>query len=233
MVSPFIIGAGINAVSGLWQQKRAQRFEGQKITMLAKDAKRAGIHPLAALGAVNYQNPYAGRDPIGAAASDIGKHAAAKEGESVLKENARKEGELLVAQTEEARSRTRLNNANSVRASGGPTAPALYDDNGRPIIHTQAQYILPSGEKVVGVNPEAAEVGPGELAIHGLAVGAGEGYAAVRGAYRTQDAQREYFDKFERSLRTDVPYGTIVKDEVFKRFEWQYTKSGWRRRAYR
>lgn len=67
LAAPLIGGIG-NIIGGIFgrksakkERRRAEAFERQRIQMTAADAKAAGIHPLAALGAATtYQNPYMG-----------------------------------------------------------------------------------------------------------------------------------------------------------------------------
>lgn len=82
-MSGIIAAAGITAGAGLLggflssssskkAQRKAEAFERQRIQMTVADAKKAGIHPLAALGAgTAYTNPYTSI-PSGGMANAIG-----------------------------------------------------------------------------------------------------------------------------------------------------------------
>ena len=232
-MDPLVIGAGISAVSGLLQQDRAQKFERGRIPRTVKQMREAGLHASLAFpgAASSYQNPYVGPDPIGQAATDIGKAESRKQSEAITNTNAKLEGELIQAQIEEAQSRTRLNNVNANR---NPSAvPPRFDEKGYPIINTVARYILPSGETILGLNPEAAEVGIGEAVIGLGTIAGGEGLVHSNNVIQSQAGRREYYEAFEKSLDPDAPLGTIAVEDKLKEFEWQKTKRGWIRRKRR
>lgn len=71
MIGAAAITAGAGLLGGIMGKKsrkkeiaQAQAFEAQRIRMMVRDAKAAGIHPLAAMGvAANYQNPFQGLGP--------------------------------------------------------------------------------------------------------------------------------------------------------------------------
>lgn len=118
---------GFEYFSQRQQQSNARKWEAGQIQRIAKDAKAAGIHPLAALGAnVSYQNPYFGSgsgsvlgEGISNLADEYSQSVSRSEGRSLEK----KQEQLLDEQILEARSRTILNQANAKRALVGPGAP--------------------------------------------------------------------------------------------------------------
>ena len=148
------------------QQRRALNFERNRISYLADDAKRAGIHPYAALGAgAGYSNPYTS-SPVGSAIADgvgaVGDAIDGKIGEAKGKNLRAKQGELLDAQIAETRSRTVLNSANAKRALIGPRAAT--DPFGMRKENALIEVKLEDGTIVKIPNPDVYEIGPTELA---------------------------------------------------------------------
>lgn len=175
LIGGLVKGAGIakailpfagKAVLDKMSQDRAYRFEGQKIQMLARDARAAGIHPLAAMGAASgYQNPF-GSSPAGNALGD-GINAFREDQAAARQERAdaplrKKQSELLDAQIAEARSRTTLNQANAHRTLVGPAAS--LDPYAPRKENALISVRLENGETVLMPNPDLYEISPTELA---------------------------------------------------------------------
>lgn len=174
-------GALISGIFGSKQQKSAQAFEQNRIGMTVREAKKHGIHPLAALGQASaYQNPFMG-NPVGdALASGIAGADAAyeqKKAEEAAKPLQDKRIELLDAQIAESRSRTLLNAGNAKRAlvgnqghlgtvGGLEALDNVVTPNGvvkRPVEVDPSknvpmrQHVVIGDKQVVGINPEATE----------------------------------------------------------------------------
>ena len=148
------------------QQKKAIKFEKNKLQYLAADAKKAGIHPYAALGAgAGYSNPYTS-SPVGSSIADgvgaLGDAIDGKIGEAKGKDLKAKQGELLDAQIAETRSRTVLNSANAKRALIGPHAST--DPFRMRKENALIEVKLEDGTVVKIPNPDVYEIGPTELA---------------------------------------------------------------------
>lgn len=159
----------------------AERWEKKRVRRIARDAKKAGLHPLAVMGNnSSYSSPIqvgAGFNPVtdgantGSAIGDAiasgaatiankvdGKANAMAKAEA---ENMKKEGQLLDAQILESRSRTLLNQTNARRSLVGPQSPvdpfAIRQEN------ALMEVKLENGDKVLIPNPDVYEVGPSEL----------------------------------------------------------------------
>lgn len=113
-------GSILGGKSSKSAQKRAHAFEAQRIRMMAKDAKLAGIHPLAALGvASSYQNPVMGvpssgyAQGLGALGQGLSQAATdyAQGQKSARAEKA--EGDLLTYQKAESKARMAESLANA------------------------------------------------------------------------------------------------------------------------
>ncbi len=161
-------GQIIGAVGGIYsahrnrrnQQKsiaRNEQREDSKIQRTVDQAKAAGIHPLAALGASpSYSSPSV-VDTTGSAIGDgIARTIQAKQG----KPQQDLQQQLMRAQLDEATSRTQLSRAQAFRVLNPSAIP--------PEISTMAWYTGKDGERFQGPNPEAYEMSPAELAAGAL-----------------------------------------------------------------
>ncbi len=174
---PFV-GPLIEGIFGQKQEKKSEAFERQRIQMTATDAKAAGIHPLAAIGAASgYTNPFQGSSPTGSA---IGDGIAASRTSKLDSRQAK----LIDAQILESQSRTILNQANAKRAlpspglGGGPlTAFSTPRDGGTGRgVRTEPEADLSGVQSVNlgkftgwGPSSEAFEVGISEI-VAGAAI---------------------------------------------------------------
>ncbi len=132
---------------------RNEAREDSKIQRTVEQAKAAGIHPLAALGASpSYSSPSV-VDTTGSTIGDgIARTMEAKQGAKLSTLN----NTLIQSQIDEATSRTQLAKAQAFRVLN-PQAEI-------PQISTTAIYTDRNGEKFEGPNPEANEMSPHELA---------------------------------------------------------------------
>lgn len=186
-----VVGGLIGARSVSNQQKKAHQFEKRRIQTLAKDAKAAGIHPYAALGAgAGYSNPFTSSPAgsfIGDGVAAAGQGIDEEFGKSASKSLASKQGELLDAQIAEARSRTVLNSANAKRTLIGPSAPtdpfAMRKEN------ALIEVRLENGTIVKIPNPDVYEVGPTELVTGRTLLEGGRG---VKAAQDTPKSKQKY-----------------------------------------
>ena len=164
MVNPMIASALIGAAGSVYssyrnkrnQEKAISRNEAREDTKIQRtvdQAKAAGIHPLAALGASpSYSSPSV-VDTTGSAIGDgIARtiQAKAQQPQKNLQQ------QLMKAQLDEATSRTQLSRAQAFRVLNPTATP--------PEISTGAWYTGKDGTRFWGPNPEAYEMSPAELA---------------------------------------------------------------------
>ncbi len=162
-LAPMVTSALIGAAGSVYSSHRNKRNqekaisrnearEDTKIQRTVDQAKAAGIHPLAALGASpSYSSP-AVNDTTGSAIGDgIARTIQAKQG--VKQSNL--QSLLIQTQIDEATSRTQLAKAQAFRVLN-PQAEI-------PQISTTAIYTDKNGNKFVGPNPEANEMSPMEM----------------------------------------------------------------------
>lgn len=162
-----LLSAGGRLLGGIFGQNNQAATQGdvtaREMRAKIETGKEFGLHPLAAIGAQTsgYAGNYLG-DALGDAAGALGEgYAKARDPLS------KKQGELIDAQVEEARSRTLLNKAEAasrIRASmdphgpgSGPQAPGIQRT---PLIQ---RVDSPDGKHGYGLNPDAFEIGLGEL----------------------------------------------------------------------
>lgn len=221
-MDPFVtgglIGAGSDLLGGIMGRNSAKAMAGtywakekRFIRRRARDARAAGIHPLAALGATASYGPAQGGDggfgdSIGRAGGAIADAYAAKEAYKRDAPLRNKEMELLDAQILESRSRTMLNAANARRPIYGPRPKITGVTSGlegldpgetgkprgervEPTPNLGArQKVSLGGSTATGPNPEAFEVGLSEL-IAG---------AMIYGPQWAADHLREYAEEVSK-----------------------------------
>lgn len=192
-IVPAVISAA-GQLGSAYINKKAQP-KGDSFLKRVRDAKKVGIHPLAAIGASSFHEPFnqtgadlaltadhlaGGLRDVFAAQQRKRQEAAEvdqRKRDQVLQE---KEATLIDAQIAESRSRTLLNAANAKRVAY-PDRPLINGTNGgietldgRPLVKEPARNI-PARQKVqlgkheaIGPSPEAFEVGLSELIAGGL-----------------------------------------------------------------
>lgn len=164
-----LLGGHLNRKAQEKRDRKAHEFERTRIRTVAADAKAAGIHPLAALGAASgYQNPYGG--PVSGSTMGDGFAAAGQYiGDAIDKRGQKKQAatlnekqiDLVDAQIIESRSRTLLNQANAKRALVGPQAP--HDPYAIRKENALIKVKLENGTEVYMPNPDVYEVSPAEM----------------------------------------------------------------------
>lgn len=166
------IGSLVGGLIGRNEQRRSQKqalkFEKHKLRYLARDARGAGIHPYAALGAASgYSNPFGGVSGMGDAVADAAASvddyvaskappdALAKAQLDVLNSEALRNRAEAAAATAEATSRTRLAGMRAA-GMGATTGVAPIDmyikvraPDGR--IVNMPNPLLPDGDQIAAV----------------------------------------------------------------------------------
>lgn len=180
-----LFGSVFGGGKGSWkkQMAAAHAFESQRIRMMAKDAKLAGIHPLAALGvAASYQNPMmavpsggfsnagskagSAAQSLGQAMIDFGNAKKSKKLEAIAAENA-----LRVADLEERRVRVQEANAatdrmlaeaqlNQMKLESARLAKGgRYGSPSGPALPSMVKYVNPkTGEEHLGTSREVTDL---------------------------------------------------------------------------
>jgi len=213
MVLPVIAALAAPFLQGIFasgQQHKKETFERQRIQMLAKDARLAGIHPLAAMGAASgYQNPFGGASPSGTAIGDgmaaLGQLRQRKD----QTKNRSLETKLLNSQIAETQSRTILNQANAKRSLVGPGSPV--DPYAPRQENALVKVKLEDGTIVWMPNPDVYEIGPTELATGRILL---EGGRAV-----------EAIDSSPKQREPKPKRGAITVDKRGKK--WRFNGTRW------
>lgn len=195
-----IASIGSSLLGGLFGRSAAKRqaalqreFAQKGIQWRVADAKKAGIHPLAALGSPGASYTPVSGSPMGDAmadiASSIGQEAVARRQASGNKSLNAKREQLLDAEIAEARSRTLLNHANAKRTIIGPGA--RHDPFAMRKENALIEVKLENGSRVLVPNPDVYEIGPTELVTGRSLLEAGRGVAAARRALQPSRKTRE------------------------------------------
>ena len=209
-----LIGGALNRRANRAAEKRRLNFERTRIQTVAADAKKAGIHPLSALGvAAGYQNPYGSApsgstlgDGIAAAGDIIGRSVPTKTQKAKDAQAAtlnEKQAQLLDAQILESRSRTNLNSANAKRALLGPNSPV--DPFGMRQENALIKVKLENGDIVRIPNPDIYDISPSELVTaRGIIEGARVVEKGIEKS-KTRDAVSGKQKKRRSSMRNTRP----------------------------
>lgn len=180
--NPAIIAAGIGAASdligGFFDRKSSKEANAynrelnqNKIAWTVADAKRAGVHPLAALG-----SPVAGSwatqspdNSMGQAISSAGGRASQaimqKQANELALQQQAKQNELIDAQVANLQAETARINRNAIRQAPSP------DGNPQIPLYAEFGYYDAKGNWVFshyGQNPQAFETGITELGVGGI-----------------------------------------------------------------
>jgi hypothetical protein len=185
---------------------------GDSLRSTVKAARELGIHPLAALGAAGsgftqVDGGSAFRDAAEATERAVDR-SAAKSGEALNAQLARKQMEVADAEIAEARSRTLINEAEHKRLIFGPRQPTNGTHGGiemldrRPVVQDPArnlasrQQVQLGGSVATGPNPEAFEVGLSELMAGAIIYGPQWAYDFLKRQSKSRP-------------RPDLPKGTV------------------------
>ncbi|AXH73533.1 MAG: minor capsid protein [Cressdnaviricota sp.] len=218
------VATGIGALAGAYsshrnrqnQQRSISRNEAREDTKIQRtvdQAKAAGIHPLAALGASpSYSSP-AVVDNTGSAIGDgIARTIQAKQG--VKQSNL--QSTLIQTQIDEATSRTQLAKAQAFRV--------LHPQAEIPRISTTAIYTDKDGNDFLGPNPEANEMSPAELAASNIVLTGAKAYHDAGIATQNNNIiDRAWEALTGRKMRRDhKDPKTIIKKSTLKPYGYEH-----------
>lgn len=219
IITAGLISAGSSLLGGVLGRNAVKKTTSAEMRAKILTGKEFGLHPLASIGASSgggYTGSYLGEGiaQAGAAAAQAVRDKADKKDPLRIKE-----AELLDAQVEEARSRTRLNDLNAARSAGlDPFAPRKEN--------ALIQVKLENGEVVWVPNPDVYEIGPSELAT---------GRTMLEGArvVGRVTANSPPPGTPEKNFPKDPTLGQIYRPSSEPRYEYQFTRQGWRQRKRR
>lgn len=160
-----LAGGLLGGIFGNSKEKKRQAFEAQRIQMLVKDANKAGIHPLAALGSVQHQNPIdTAPSPIAEGIARAGGRLAAQRQEKRADQVAQSEVRRNEAEAMLLEAQSRSIAAGALAATRGGAAPTNSDPDSiedRPgLLRTTG----PNGETVLTpIGPDFSEVITGAI----------------------------------------------------------------------
>ncbi len=222
-LAPMVTSALIGAAGSVYSSHRNKRNqekaisrnearEDTKIQRTVDQAKAAGIHPLAALGASpSYSSPSV-VDTTGSAIGDgIARTIQAK----AQKPQQDLQQQLMKAQLDEATSRTQLSRAQAFRTLNPMAIP--------PEISTGAWYTGKDGTRFWGPNPEAYEMSPAELAAGALTHTTFRGWSELNGGTPNGIVEKGFQALTGRSSRGEYEDPEkIIRKKTLKAYPWKH-----------